>query len=112
MAFKPICSPRTKTKITQNTEPFIKRVKMDNWTAALLTGVACIVGYLVVRVKKINSLRQAEEKIQRARNRRDESLQRAEQAVLRYKQSVRVQSFGDFSTFSLSIISANDLLLV
>uniref|UniRef100_A0A3Q2V3J6 Fatty-acid amide hydrolase 1 n=1 Tax=Haplochromis burtoni TaxID=8153 RepID=A0A3Q2V3J6_HAPBU len=60
---------------------------MDKWTAALLTGVACIVGYLVVRVKKINSLRQAEEKIQRARNRRDKSLQRAEQAVLRYKQS-------------------------
>uniref|UniRef100_A0A3Q3CL59 Fatty-acid amide hydrolase 1 n=1 Tax=Haplochromis burtoni TaxID=8153 RepID=A0A3Q3CL59_HAPBU len=62
-----------------NTELFIKRVKMDKWTAALLTGVACIVGYLVVRVKKINSLRQAEEKIQRARNRRDKSLQRAEQ---------------------------------
>nr|XP_012775590.1 vitamin D3 hydroxylase-associated protein isoform X2 [Maylandia zebra] len=97
-----IYSPRTKTKTTQNTEPFIKRVKMDNWTAALLTGVACIVGYLVVRVKKINSLRQAEEKIKRARNRRDESLQRAEQAVLRYKQSHPTTDSAFILTLSLS----------
>uniref|UniRef100_A0A3B4FE93 Fatty-acid amide hydrolase 1 n=1 Tax=Pundamilia nyererei TaxID=303518 RepID=A0A3B4FE93_9CICH len=97
-----IYSPRTKTKTTQNTEPFIKRVKMDNWTAALLTGVACIVGYLVVRVKKINSLRQAEEKIKRARNRRDESLQRAEQAVLRYKQSHPTTDSTFILTLSLS----------
>ncbi|XP_039908699.1 vitamin D3 hydroxylase-associated protein-like isoform X2 [Simochromis diagramma] len=97
-----IYSPRTKTKITQNTELFIKRVKMDNWTAALLTGVACIVGYLAVRVKKINSLRQAEEKIKRARNRRDESLQRAEQAVLRYKQSHPTTDSAFILTLSLS----------
>ncbi|XP_042072986.1 vitamin D3 hydroxylase-associated protein, partial [Haplochromis burtoni] len=75
---------------------------MDKWTAALLTGVACIVGYLVVRVKKINSLRQAEEKIQRARNRRDESLQRAEQAVLRYKQSHPTTDSALILTLSLS----------
>uniref|UniRef100_A0A3P9BHP1 Fatty-acid amide hydrolase 1 n=1 Tax=Maylandia zebra TaxID=106582 RepID=A0A3P9BHP1_9CICH len=77
-------------------------LKMDNWTAALLTGVACIVGYLVVRVKKINSLRQAEEKIKRARNRRDESLQRAEQAVLRYKQSHPTTDSAFILTLSLS----------
>uniref|UniRef100_A0A669E2N7 Fatty-acid amide hydrolase 1 n=1 Tax=Oreochromis niloticus TaxID=8128 RepID=A0A669E2N7_ORENI len=78
------------------------RVKMDNWTAALLTGVACIVGYLVVRVKKISSLRQAEEKIKRARNRRDESLQRAEQAVLRYKESHPTTDSAFILTLSLS----------
>ncbi|CAI5639647.1 unnamed protein product [Oreochromis niloticus] len=60
---------------------------MDNQTAALLTGVACAVGSVVVLVKKISSHRKAEEKIMRAKNRREESLQRAEQAVLRYKES-------------------------
>uniref|UniRef100_A0A3P9BGG9 Fatty acid amide hydrolase n=1 Tax=Maylandia zebra TaxID=106582 RepID=A0A3P9BGG9_9CICH len=75
---------------------------MDNWTAALLTGVACIVGYLVVWVKKINSLRQAEEKIKRARNRRDKSLQRAEQAVLRYKQSLPTTDSALILKLSLS----------
>ncbi|KAL4000448.1 NACHT, LRR and PYD domains-containing protein 1 [Sarotherodon galilaeus] len=75
---------------------------MDNWTAALLTGVACIVGYLVVRVKRISSLRQAEEKIKRARNRRDESLQRAEQAVLRYKESHPTTDSALILTLSLS----------
>uniref|UniRef100_A0A669F8K8 Fatty-acid amide hydrolase 1 n=1 Tax=Oreochromis niloticus TaxID=8128 RepID=A0A669F8K8_ORENI len=77
-------------------------LKMDNWTAALLTGVACIVGYLVVLVKKINSLRQAEEKIKRARNRREQSLQRAEQAVLRYKESHPTTDSALILTLSLS----------
>uniref|UniRef100_A0A3Q4M8G9 Fatty acid amide hydrolase n=1 Tax=Neolamprologus brichardi TaxID=32507 RepID=A0A3Q4M8G9_NEOBR len=63
---------------------------------------ACIVGYLVVRVKKINSLRQAEEKIKRARNRRDESLQRAEQEVLHYKQSHPTTDSAFILTLSLS----------
>ncbi|XP_035767788.1 fatty-acid amide hydrolase 1-like [Neolamprologus brichardi] len=61
-----------------------------------------IVGYLVVRVKKINSLRQAEEKIKRARNRRDESLQRAEQEVLHYKQSHPTTDSAFILTLSLS----------
>uniref|UniRef100_A0A3Q3CYR4 Fatty-acid amide hydrolase 1 n=1 Tax=Haplochromis burtoni TaxID=8153 RepID=A0A3Q3CYR4_HAPBU len=55
-----------------------------------------------VRVKKINSLRQAEEKIKRARNRRDESLQRAVQAVLRYKQSHPTTDSTFILTLSLS----------
>ncbi|CAI5639649.1 unnamed protein product [Oreochromis niloticus] len=71
----------------QNIQHFLKGVKMDNQTAALLTGVACAVGSVVVLVKKISSHRKAEEKIMRAKNRREESLQRAEQAVLRYKES-------------------------
>uniref|UniRef100_A0A669B0P7 Fatty-acid amide hydrolase 1 n=1 Tax=Oreochromis niloticus TaxID=8128 RepID=A0A669B0P7_ORENI len=79
-----------------------EEMKMDNWTAALLTGVACIVGYLVVLVKKINSLRQAEEKIKRARNRREQSLQRAEQAVLRYKESHPTTDSALILTLSLS----------
>uniref|UniRef100_A0A669DJ53 Fatty-acid amide hydrolase 1 n=1 Tax=Oreochromis niloticus TaxID=8128 RepID=A0A669DJ53_ORENI len=71
----------------QNIQHFLKGVKMDNQTAALLTGVACAVGSVVVLVKKISSHRKAEEKIMRAKSRREESLQRAEQAVLRYKES-------------------------
>ncbi|KAL4000442.1 KRAB domain-containing zinc finger protein [Sarotherodon galilaeus] len=71
----------------QNIQHLLKGVKMDNQTAALLTGVACAVGSVVVLVKKISSHRKAEEKIRRAKNRREESLQRAEQAVLRYKES-------------------------
>ncbi|XP_063323788.1 vitamin D3 hydroxylase-associated protein-like [Pelmatolapia mariae] len=70
----------------QNIQHFLKGVKMDSQTAALLTGVACAVGSVVVLVKKISSHRKAEEKIGRAKNRREESLQRGEQAVLRYKE--------------------------
>uniref|UniRef100_A0A3Q0S6Z1 Fatty-acid amide hydrolase 1 n=1 Tax=Amphilophus citrinellus TaxID=61819 RepID=A0A3Q0S6Z1_AMPCI len=50
-----------------------------NVTVALLTGVGCCIGALVVLVKKINSHREMKEKIERARNRRDESLQQAEE---------------------------------
>lgn len=60
---------------------------MENWAAALLTCAACCIGALAGLVKKTNSQRETKEKIERARNRREESLQRAEEAVLRYKQS-------------------------
>ncbi|XP_039908702.1 vitamin D3 hydroxylase-associated protein-like [Simochromis diagramma] len=70
----------------QNIQDFLKGVKMDSQRAALLTGVVCAVGSVVVLVKKISSHRKAEEKIRRAKNRREESLQRGEQAVLRYKE--------------------------
>ncbi|XP_042072985.1 vitamin D3 hydroxylase-associated protein [Haplochromis burtoni] len=70
----------------QSIQDFLKGVKMDSQRAALLTGVACAVGSVVVLVKKISSHRKAEEKIRRAKNRREESLQRGEQAVLRYKE--------------------------
>lgn len=78
----------------ENIEQFIKGVKMDNWAVALLTGATCVVGSVVMLVKKISSHRETEGKTKRARKRREESLQQAEQAVLRYKESVRVQSPG------------------
>ncbi|XP_030583162.1 vitamin D3 hydroxylase-associated protein-like isoform X1 [Archocentrus centrarchus] len=69
-------------QITQSIEQFITGMKMDNWTAALLTGTACCIGALAVLVKKTNSQRETKEKIERARNRREESLQRAEQHLM------------------------------
>ncbi|XP_063323521.1 vitamin D3 hydroxylase-associated protein-like [Pelmatolapia mariae] len=86
----------------QNIEQFIKGVKMDNWTAALLTGATCVVGSVVVLVKKSSSHRETEEKIKRARNRREESLQRAEQAVLRYKEAHPTTDSAFILTLSLS----------
>ncbi|XP_030584230.1 vitamin D3 hydroxylase-associated protein-like [Archocentrus centrarchus] len=86
----------------QNTQELIKSVKMDNWTAALLTGAACVGGALVVLVKKINNHLSTKEKIERARNRRDESLQRAEQAVHRYKQSHPMTDSAFIMDLSLS----------
>ncbi|KAG7230843.1 hypothetical protein INR49_019657 [Caranx melampygus] len=72
----------------EKVEQFLRGVELDNRTgAALLTAAACGVGALVLLGRKVTSRRKAEEKIQRARRRRDESLQRAEQAVLRYKES-------------------------
>lgn len=77
-----------------NVRQFLRGVELDNRTAALLTGAACGVGALVVLVRKVNSHQETKEKIQRARNRRAESLQRAELAVLRYKESVRAETRG------------------
>lgn len=57
--------------------------------ASMVTGAACTTGALVVLVvQKVWSQRQGRQKIQRARERREESLQRAEEAVLRYKETV------------------------
>ncbi|KAF3690997.1 Fatty-acid amide hydrolase 1 [Channa argus] len=71
----------------ENVKELIRGVELDRRAAALLTGAACGVGALVVFIGKVNSHQAAMEKIQRARNRRTEGLQRAEQAVLRYKES-------------------------
>lgn len=78
----------------ENVRQFLQGVELDNRTAALLTGAACGVGALVVLVRKVNSRQETKEKIRRARNRRAESLLRAEQAVLRYKESVRAETAG------------------
>ncbi|XP_039983659.1 fatty-acid amide hydrolase 1 [Xiphias gladius] len=76
--------------------------ELDRRTAALLTGAACGAGALaVLLVRKVTS-RQTKEKIQRARNRRTESLQRAEQAVLRYKESHPTTDSAVILTLSLS----------
>ncbi|XP_022615276.1 fatty-acid amide hydrolase 1 [Seriola dumerili] len=71
----------------EKVEQFLRGVELDNRTAALITAAACGVGALVLMVRKVTSHREANDKIQRARNRRTESLQRAEQAVLRHKES-------------------------
>lgn len=68
----------------------LQGTESDRRTAGLLAGGACVAGALAVLVSKFNSHRQAKGKIQRARDRRTESLQRAEEAVLRYNKSVRV----------------------
>uniref|UniRef100_A0A3Q2WB90 Uncharacterized protein n=1 Tax=Haplochromis burtoni TaxID=8153 RepID=A0A3Q2WB90_HAPBU len=86
----------------QNIEQFTKGVKMDKWAVALVTGATCVVGSVVMLVKKISSHRETEEKIKRARNKREESLQRAEQAVLRYKESHPTTDSAFILTLSLS----------
>ncbi|XP_030583477.1 vitamin D3 hydroxylase-associated protein-like [Archocentrus centrarchus] len=86
----------------QNIEQFVKRVMIYNVTVALLTGVGCCIGALVVLVKKINSHREMKEKIERARNRRDKSLQQAEEAVLQYKQSHPTTDAAFIMSLSLS----------
>uniref|UniRef100_A0A1A7WT04 Fatty-acid amide hydrolase 1 n=3 Tax=Iconisemion striatum TaxID=60296 RepID=A0A1A7WT04_9TELE len=53
----------------------------------MLTTAACGLGALLVLVRSVSARRAAKEKIQRARTRRTESLHRAEQVVLRYRQS-------------------------
>lgn len=73
---------------------FLRGTELDQRTVALVTGGACVVGALLVLVRKVSSHRETKEKIQRARNRRAESLQRAEQHVLQYKKSVRTASLS------------------
>nr|XP_020462736.1 fatty-acid amide hydrolase 1 [Monopterus albus]XP_020462737.1 fatty-acid amide hydrolase 1 [Monopterus albus] len=73
-----------------NVTEFLQRVELDRRTAVLLTGAACAAcaaGALLLLARKITSHQEVKAKIQRARNRRTESLQRAELAVLRYKES-------------------------
>ena len=75
----------------ENVKQFLQGVELNNRTAALLTGAACGLGALVVLVQKVYSHKEVQDKMQRARNRRAQSLQRAEHAVLQYKKSVRVE---------------------
>ncbi|KAM9357667.1 fatty-acid amide hydrolase 1 [Symphorus nematophorus] len=86
----------------ENVREFLQGVELDNWTAARLAGAACGVGALVMLVQKVSSRKKAEEKMQRARNRRTESLQRAEQAVLKYKESHPSTDSAHILTLSLS----------
>uniref|UniRef100_A0A3B3Z182 Fatty-acid amide hydrolase 1 n=1 Tax=Poecilia mexicana TaxID=48701 RepID=A0A3B3Z182_9TELE len=65
----------------------VRGVKVDSQAAVLLTSAACGVGALLMVVRTVSEHRAVKNKIQRARSRRTESLQRAEQEVLRYKQS-------------------------
>lgn len=73
----------------EHVQLFLRGADLDSRTAAQLAGASCVVGVLTVLARMVSNRRAAKEKIQRARSRRDESLQRAEQAVLQYKESVR-----------------------
>ncbi|XP_069006420.1 fatty-acid amide hydrolase 1 isoform X2 [Embiotoca jacksoni] len=86
----------------QHIQLFLQGEKPDNRTAALLTAAACGVGALVVLMRTFNSRRETKEKIQKARDRRTESLQRAEQSVLRYKQTHPTTDSALILTLSLS----------
>uniref|UniRef100_A0A7N8WJN1 Fatty-acid amide hydrolase 1 n=1 Tax=Mastacembelus armatus TaxID=205130 RepID=A0A7N8WJN1_9TELE len=71
----------------ENVKEFVQKMEMDTRVAALMTGAACAVGALVLLVRKGISHKKTNDKIQIARDRRTESLQQAELAVLRYKES-------------------------
>lgn len=68
---------------------FVLDVKLDKRAAWLLAGGACAAWALVGVLRNAYNRWEANAKIRRARARRDESLHRAEEAVLRYKESVR-----------------------
>ncbi|XP_042340166.1 fatty-acid amide hydrolase 1 [Plectropomus leopardus] len=86
----------------ENVKQFLQGAKLDSWTAAVLTGAACAVGALVLLVQRVSSHREMKEKIRRARNRRADSLQRAEQAVLQYKKSHPIIDSAHILALSLS----------
>ncbi|XP_019936036.2 fatty-acid amide hydrolase 1 isoform X1 [Paralichthys olivaceus] len=78
------------------------RAEVDKRTAALLAGAACGAGAAVLMIRKMIRFREAKDKIQRARERRTESLQRAEEAVLRFKESHPTTDSALILTLSLS----------
>ncbi|KAG7514587.1 hypothetical protein JOB18_038148 [Solea senegalensis] len=81
---------------------FIHSVEMDKRTAALLTTGACAAGAAVLLFRKISSYQEAKSKIQRARARRTESLQHAQEAVQRYRVSHPTADSDAILTLSLS----------
>uniref|UniRef100_A0A3P9JB35 Fatty-acid amide hydrolase 1 n=1 Tax=Oryzias latipes TaxID=8090 RepID=A0A3P9JB35_ORYLA len=82
-------------------EPLIPGWKLDQRTAVQLTAAACGAGALVVLLRTVSRRRAARDKIQRARTRRTESLQRAEQEVQRYRQAHPSSSSALISSSSL-----------
>uniref|UniRef100_A0A3Q1GXV8 Fatty acid amide hydrolase n=1 Tax=Acanthochromis polyacanthus TaxID=80966 RepID=A0A3Q1GXV8_9TELE len=85
----------------EDVKRFLREAKLDSWTAALPTVVAGV-GALLVLMRTVSNHREAKEKIRRARNRRTESLRRAEEAVLRYKQSHPTADLTPILKLSLS----------
>lgn len=79
----------------QNVKQVLQGAELDRRTAGLLAGGACVAGVLAVLVSKFKDHWQQKAKIQRARERRAESLQRAEQLVLQHNESVRVPTSAD-----------------
>ncbi|XP_028301311.1 fatty-acid amide hydrolase 1 [Gouania willdenowi] len=71
----------------QDLKVLLDGVKGDTGTAAVLGAAACGVVGVLLLLRTVSRGREVERKIQRARSRRTEVLQRADQAVLRYRQT-------------------------
>lgn len=85
-----------------NAKEFLKGLELDRRTAALATSAACFLGALAVLVRKVDSQQKTKKKIQRALTRRTESLQRAEQALLQYRETHPTTDSALILTLSLS----------
>lgn len=83
-------------------------VELDKRTVLVLTGGACTAGALLVLLRNVYNRQQAKARIRRARTRRDESVWRAEDAVLQYKTSVRADDV--FMYKSINSINISGLL--
>lgn len=66
-------------------------VQLDNRAVAALTGSVCGLGAVVVLVRIVSRRQETKKKMQSSRNRRDESIELAEQALYRHHQSVRAE---------------------
>ncbi|XP_035504416.1 fatty-acid amide hydrolase 1 [Scophthalmus maximus] len=98
----PRSSPTNRTTTMEQVNLFLRRAEMDSRTAALLTAAACGAGAVVLLLRNMSRHRRTKDKIQRASDRRTEGLQRAEQAVLRYRQSHPTTNSALILTLSLS----------
>lgn len=78
---------------------FVLDVELDKPTAWLLAGGACAAFALVGVLRSVYNRREANAKIRRARALRDESLHRAQEAVLQYKESVRAALLAEELNF-------------
>uniref|UniRef100_H2V7W7 Fatty-acid amide hydrolase 1 n=1 Tax=Takifugu rubripes TaxID=31033 RepID=H2V7W7_TAKRU len=85
---------------------FVLDVELDKRAAWLLTGGACAAWALVGVLRNVYNRWEANAKIRRARARRDESLHRAEEAVLQYKESNSALDSDQILKLSLSELSA------
>ncbi|XP_060933404.1 fatty-acid amide hydrolase 1 [Limanda limanda] len=86
----------------ENLKLLVHRVQADQRTVALLAGAVCGAGAAVLLVRRVIRSREAKVKIQRARERRTESLQRAEEAVRRYRESHPATNSALILTLTLS----------
>ncbi|XP_062250667.1 fatty-acid amide hydrolase 1 [Platichthys flesus] len=86
----------------ENLKLLVHRAQVDKRTAALLAGAVCGAGAAVLLIRRVIRFREAKVKIQRARERRTESLQRAEEAVRRYKESHPATDSALILTLTLS----------
>ncbi|KAM9384752.1 fatty-acid amide hydrolase 1 [Pholidichthys leucotaenia] len=81
---------------------FLGEVNQEWLRAGLIGATACGLTACMVLAQQFSTHREVKAKIQRARDRRDESLQRAEQMVLRYMQSDQTINSPSIMSLSLS----------